>query len=48
MKALAKPSWDEGCFPIRVKVGAGDMIRKVLFPGPVSGRAVRGYMHTYR
>ena len=30
------PCWDgdEGCFPTRVKVGAGDMTRKVLFPGP--------------
>ena len=30
------PCWDgdEGCFPTRVKVGAGNMTRKVLFPGP--------------
>ena len=25
---------DEGCFPTRVKVGTGDMTRRVLFPGP--------------
>ena len=32
----ADPCWDgdEGCFPTRVKVGAGDMTRRVLFPGP--------------
>ena len=30
------PCWDgdEGCFPTRVKVGAGDKTRKILFPGP--------------
>ena len=34
------PYWDgdEGCFPTRVKVGAGDMTRRVLFPGPVGPR----------
>ena len=30
------PCWDgeEGCLPTRIKVGAGVMTRKVLFPGP--------------
>ena len=34
------PCWDgdEGCFPTRVKVGAGHMTRRVLFPGPVGPR----------
>ena len=25
---------DEGCFPTRVRLGAGNTTRKVLFPGP--------------
>ena len=33
------PCWDgdEGCFPTRVKVGAGDMTRRVLFYAIATG-----------
>ena len=27
---------DEGCFPTRLRVGAGNTTRRVLFPGPVA------------